>query len=140
MNKLPGFGTDHCNSGLNIRTETVLLGTETLLCPPFLVCREQIPASKTFPEFQWVHVNSHLSGKRRDAEIREMTTLGPIQRVQALHIPYSLTATPPLNHCYKLAKSSHVGTQGLRHKPIASPFVWQSNKVILFYITQNSCL
>lgn len=40
MNKLPGFGTDHCNSGLNIRTETVLLGTETLLCPPFLVCRE----------------------------------------------------------------------------------------------------
>ena len=30
----------------------VLLGTEAFLCPPFLVCREQTPASMAFPEFQ----------------------------------------------------------------------------------------
>ena len=40
MKKLPGFGTAHCNSGLNISAETVLLGMEAFLCPPFLVCRD----------------------------------------------------------------------------------------------------
>ena len=35
-----------------------LLGMEAFLCPPFLVCREQTPASMTFPEFQRAGSNS----------------------------------------------------------------------------------
>ena len=35
-----------------------LLGTEAFLCLPFLVCREQIPASMTFPEFWRADFNS----------------------------------------------------------------------------------
>ena len=53
-----------------------------------------------------------------------------------------LSETPPLNHCSKtLIKSSRVGTHSFsRQKPRVSPFAWQSNKAILFYFTQNSCL
>ena len=35
-----------------------LLGLEAFLFPPFLVCREQTPASLTFPEFQREDSNS----------------------------------------------------------------------------------
>ena len=35
-----------------------LLGTEAFPCPPFLVCREQAPASMTFPELQREDSNS----------------------------------------------------------------------------------
>ena len=37
-----------------------------------------------------------------------------------------------------LTKSSWAGMQFLRHEPAVSPFSWQSNKAILFYVTQNS--
>ena len=40
-------------------------------CPPFLVCREQTPASKTFPEFLRGNLNSCSSGKGEDAETKE---------------------------------------------------------------------
>ena len=40
-------------------------------CPPFLVCREQTPASKTFPEFLRGDLNSCSSGKGEDAETKE---------------------------------------------------------------------
>ena len=35
-----------------------LLGMKAFLCPSFLVCREQPPASMTFPEFQRAELNS----------------------------------------------------------------------------------
>ena len=35
-----------------------LLGTETFLCSPFLVCREQTPAPVTLPEFQKADLNN----------------------------------------------------------------------------------
>ena len=35
-----------------------LLGTETFLCSPFLVCREQTPAPVTFSEFQKADLNN----------------------------------------------------------------------------------
>ena len=36
-----------------------LLGTKALLCPPFLVCRKKVSASKTFPELQRADSNSY---------------------------------------------------------------------------------
>ena len=48
-----------------------LLGTEAFLCPPYLVCREQTPASMTFPELQRADSNSCSSGKGGDAETTE---------------------------------------------------------------------
>ena len=42
-----------------------------LFCLPFLVCREQTPASKTFPEFLRADLNSCPSGKGEDAETKE---------------------------------------------------------------------
>ena len=47
-----------------------LLGL-AFVCPPFLVCREQTPASLTFPEFLRVDLNSCSSGKGEDAETKE---------------------------------------------------------------------
>ena len=36
-----------------------LLGTKALLCPPFLVCRKKVSASKTFPELQRADSNGY---------------------------------------------------------------------------------
>ena len=61
--------------------------------------------------------------------------------MQVLHTTLILSATPPLNHCYKLLnKSSRVGTHGFsgRGQLTVSLFAWQSNKAIHFYSTQNS--
>ena len=38
---------------------------EAFLCPLFLVCREQTPASMTFPEFQRAGLNSPNQGRQR---------------------------------------------------------------------------
>lgn len=104
-------------------------------------CLQGIDSSlQDFPEFQGQIWMVAYQERGRDAEIREKSALGATQGIQAPHIPYCLIATPPLNHCYKLAKSSCAGTQVLRHKPVVFPFVWQSNKAILFYVTQNSFL
>ena len=65
-----------CTKGEGHVTETKhdpvgLLGMEAFLCPMFLVCREQAPASMTFPESQRADSNSCQSGKGGDAETRE---------------------------------------------------------------------
>lgn len=46
-------------------------GHVSLACPPFLVCREQIPASMAFSEFQRAYWNSCQSRKGENAETRE---------------------------------------------------------------------
>ena len=48
-----------------------LLGMEAFLCLPFLVSREQSPASMTVPQFQRADLNSCQSGKGGNAETRE---------------------------------------------------------------------
>ena len=42
-----------------------LRGMEAFLCPLFLVCKEQTPASMTFPEFQRAGLNSPNQGRQR---------------------------------------------------------------------------
>ena len=76
----------------------------------------------------------------RTIEAHQETTCGQIKGMQALHTPWSLSATPPLNHC---SKPPHQippvwDTQFLGREPTVSPFARQSNKTILFYFTQKS--
>ena len=63
------------------------------------------------------------------------TTWDQIKGMQALHTPWSLLATPPLNHSYDTPHQSlQVGTYSFwGHEPTVSPFAWQSNKAILFH-------
>ena len=76
-------------------------------------------------------------------EAHQDITWGQIKGRQALHTPWSLSATPPLNHCYKtphqIPPTPMFGTHNFEGQEVAvSPFAWQSNKAILFYFTWNS--
>ena len=50
-------GTSGSLGGETERDPVGLLALTSFLCPPFLVCREQTPASMTFPEFQRADLN-----------------------------------------------------------------------------------
>ena len=83
----------------------------------------------------------------RDASIlhsredQSLTTLGSqVTGVQTRHTARPLEAALPLNHCCKTPHQISLAQdiQFMRQDPALSPFVWQSNKAILFYFTQNS--
>ena len=48
-----------------------LLEMEDFLCPLLLICREEMPVSKTFPELQRVDLHSCWQRKEGDTEIKE---------------------------------------------------------------------
>ena len=71
----------------------------------------------------------------RTTEAHQETTWGQIKGMQALYTPWSLSATLPLNHCYKTPHQIPPGwdTQFWGHEPAVAPFAWQSNR--LFFST-----
>ena len=88
--------------------------------PDSLVYRTQLPTDER---------NKHFSFQTRPPEAR----------LQALHT-LILSATPPLCHCLTTPHQVPQGWDtGVRDRsPLCLPSVWQSNKAILFYFTQNS--
>ena len=95
--------------------------TWKLFCPWFLVCREQTPASMTFPESQRADLNSCSSGKGEDAEARKgqpgnnSTALG-----QVLVPPPGTHMTTPLSSSAKLKPP----TNGRHFFPLPSWAFW----------------
>ena len=76
----------------------------------------------------------------RTTKAHQETTWGQIKGIQALHTPWSLSATPALTQCYKTPHQISLGWDSVwGHEPTVSSFIaWQSNKAILFYFPQNS--
>ena len=50
----------------------------------------------------WSILHSREELTYRPTEAPEETTWGQIKGIQALHTPWSLSETPPLNYCYKM--------------------------------------
>ena len=84
-----------------------LLDIKAFPCLLFLVCKQQTPASVTFPEFQRADLNSCSPNKVEDAETRQEQQPGGrvLAPPQGIHITVSfelfIELKPPINGRYQ---------------------------------------
>ena len=95
---------------------------------------------------EWVAIPS----SRESSQPRDQTHISYVSCTGRWVLYHSATweaLTPPLDYCFKKKKNKTtlsnppglINNSFWGQEPTVSPFVWQSNKTILFYVTQN-CL
>ena len=127
--------------------------TWKLFCPWFIICREQTPASMTFPDSQRADLNSCSSGKGEDAEARKgdqrnrSSAFGQVLvPPPGTHMTTSLSSSaklePPTNGrhffpstIFLTATISHSCWASLSLKPLIIPHI----QYLLLWCSDNSC-